>query len=124
MKRIQPRSGRERVDASEFIKAEEELHRLKEERGIKEHEGPISRIIAWYYGIKDRHEPVRVPRKRYILITALTGFAGGHLFYTHHYVKAVIYLLLCWTGFPLAMALIDILIAVPMAPDEDGCIEM
>jgi len=50
----------------------------------------------------------------------LTGWMGGHRFYTHQYKTALIYLLTCWTGFPLAMTLVDLMIVIPMQPDDNG----
>ena len=34
----------------------------------------------------------------------------------------VLYLATCWSGFSIAMTLVDAIIAVPMKPDENGLI--
>jgi TM2 domain-containing membrane protein YozV len=36
------------------------------------------------------------------------------------YVLGLLYLLLFWTGFPIAMTIIDLLIIIPLPPDENG----
>lgn len=34
----------------------------------------------------------------------------------------LLYLVTCWSGFSIAMTMIDAMIAVPMKPDENGII--
>ena len=37
-------------------------------------------------------------------------------------ILGVLYLATCWSGFSIAMTLVDAIIAVPMKPDENGLI--
>lgn len=59
-------------------------------------------------------------RKKYILFAVFTGWMGGHRFYARQYPMAILYLLFFWTGFPIAMTLIDLLIAIPKPVDAQG----
>ena len=59
-------------------------------------------------------------RKKYLLLALFTGWMGGHRFYARQWVVAVLYLALFWTGFPLAMTIIDLLAAIPKEADKNG----
>ncbi len=82
----------------------------------------LVRFIDKIFELKESRELVRVSRKKYIIISLLLGWCGGHRFYSKRYILGVIYALLFWTGLPLAMTLIDLMIAIPIPPDEDGFI--
>ena len=45
---------------------------------------------------------------------------GAHQFYAKRPILGVLYLATFWSGFSFAMTLIDVIIAVPMKPDENG----
>lgn len=47
---------------------------------------------------------------------------GAHQFYAKRPILGVLYLATCWSGFSIAMTLVDAIIAVPMKPDENGLI--
>ena len=47
---------------------------------------------------------------------------GINQFYARHWVKGLLYLAFSWTGIPIAMGLVDWMIAVPKQPDENGMI--
>ncbi len=118
------KKGQERIDIEEFVALQQELVDTREKYGIKKKEGIISRAISWYFDRKEKQVKIPVSRKKYLLLAVFTGWMGGHRFYAKHYVTAVFYLLLFWTGFPLAMTLVDLMIALPMKPDENGMIMM
>lgn len=43
-------------------------------------------------------------------------------FYAKQWKMGLLYLVTCWSGFSIAMTMIDAMIAVPMKPDENGII--
>ena len=112
------------IDVKEMIALEQELHDLKVEQGLIE-EGKMSKKISSFLEKREETKASHpVNRKKYIWLAVLTGWFGGHRFYAKRYGVAILYLLLFWTGFPLAMAIIDILVAVPKVPDENGMITL
>ena len=114
----------EDIDIKEMIALEQELHDLKVAQGI-ETEGKVSKKISRFLEKREAaKESHPVNRKKYIWLAVLTGWFGGHRFYAKRYGVALLYLLLFWTGFPLAMAIIDVLIAIPKLPDENGMITL
>ncbi len=110
------------ADISEYIALQQELSEVKKEYGIEEKEGRLSRLISSFFEKQEDRKKIRVSRKKYLWLAALTGWFGGHRFYAKHYPTAVLYLVLFWSGFPLAMTIIDLLIAIPMKEDEEGMI--
>ena len=80
------------------------------------------RFIDKLFELSSRREPVRVPRKKYLIISLLLGWCGGHRFYTKQYFLGVVYAALFWTGLPMAMTIIDLMIAIPKPQDEEGFI--
>lgn len=117
-------SKREYVDPKEMIALEEELASLKKEYGIKEKETWWMRIgdrIAQY----SRRSSRKVDRKKYIRLALCCGwFSGAHRFYAGQKWKGLLYLAFCWTGIPFAMTLIDLMIAIPIQPDDGGMITL
>lgn len=116
-KRQEKLSGRE---LSELMMLEEELRRTKKEYGIEERKSWIEKLLDLYHSVADRRGQRLVSKKKYLWLCLLTGFAGGHRFYTHQFITALIYLVTSWTGFGLAMTLLDVMAVVPMKPDGDG----
>ncbi|MDO4295983.1 MAG: TM2 domain-containing protein [bacterium] len=108
----------------EFLALENELQKTKEEYGIEDKPTKLQLVVNKVYDIIYAREKRRVVRKKYIWLALLTGWFGGHRFYTHQYKTAVLYLLLFWSGFPIAMTIVDLMIALPMKPDEEGMILM
>ena len=80
------------------------------------------RGIDYLFALKENRQPVRVKRSTYLLVALFLGWCGGHRFLSKQYVLFAIYLLLFWTGFPIAMTIIDLLIAIPLPVDEEGYI--
>ena len=107
----------------EYIAAEEELKRLRKEHGIEDpDEGKISKRITKYFDDKENREKVAVSKKKYIWLTVLTGWMGGHRFYAKRYKLGVLYLLFFWTGVPLYNCIIDLMQIIPIPADENGII--
>ena len=106
----------------ELAALEGELKDLTEQHGIEE-KGPLwQRIIQSYYDFRDAHTTLNpVKRKTYLWLCLLAG-VGINQFYARHWVKGLLYLAFSWTGIPIAMGLIDWMIAVPKQPDENGMI--
>ena len=104
----------------EYLDASMELEKLRKEHGIETEEKGISRLISRFFERRENKKKVLVNRKKYLTVMLLLGWCGGHRFMAKQYVLGVIYLLLFWSGFPLAMTIIDLLIAIPIQPDEDG----
>lgn len=104
--------------------ATEELRQLKKEHGIEDEvvglKGKAARGMTKLFGRKEGEELVAVNKKKYIWMALLLGWFGAHRFYIKHYSVGFIYLLLSWTGIGFYNAVVDILIAIPMKPDENG----
>ena len=66
----------------------------------------------------------KVDKRIYVLLTVFLGWCGAHRFLEHRWKLCVFYLLVGWTGLGLAFALVDLLIALPIAKDENGMIEI
>ena len=111
---------REEVTMEEYLAAKSELDAVREEYGIQPKEGRISRAVSNFFNKRDAKELRKVNRKKYLLLALFTGWMGGHRFYARQWVVAVLYLALFWTGFPLAMTIIDLLAAIPREADKDG----
>ncbi len=109
-------------DPRRMIELEEELIALKQKQGIEEKPKWWQRLGDWYADYTVRSK-VLVNRKKYIRLAWTCGWlCGSHRFYAHKPVLGTLYLLFFWTGAPFAMTLIDLMIALPMRPDENGMI--
>lgn len=108
----------------EYYRLQCELDELQEKYGIepedKPKEGKISKAITNFFDKRDEREKVCVSKKKYIWLAVLLGWAGGHRFYVKQNKVAWLYLLTCWGGFSVAHTLVDLLIVIPMKPDENG----
>lgn len=112
------------TDIAEYIALQQELIETRKKYGIEEKEGRLSRMISSFFERRENRQKIRILKKKYLLLAVFTGWMGGHRFYARHYPTAVLYLVLFWTGFPLAMTIIDLLSAIPMEADEEGMILM
>lgn len=108
------------ADPKRLIELEEELLAAKQASGITEKP-------SWWVSLIDRilrrvqREKVSVNRSKYIKLALTCGWlCGAHRFYTRQRVLGTLYLLFFWTGVPLAMTLIDLMIVLPMKADENG----
>lgn len=107
-------------EVEEYMALQQELSELKAQRGEQRPEGPISRAISGFFDRREAREKQLLNKKKYILLAVFTGWMGGHRFYSRQWVTAVLYLLLFWTGFPMAMTIVDLMIVIPMQANENG----
>ena len=112
----------ESVSMKEYLDASMELEKLRKENGIEVEEKGISKWITRFFNYKENRQKVALNKKKYLLVMLLLGWCGGHRFMAKQYVLGAVYLLLCWTGFSVAMTLIDLLIAIPLEADENGMV--
>lgn len=112
----------ESVSMKEYLDASMELEKLRKENGIEVEEKGISKWITRFFNYKENRQKVALNKKKYLWVMLLLGWCGGHRFMAKQYVLGVVYLLLCWTGFSVAMTLIDLLIAIPLEADENGMV--
>lgn len=85
-------------------------------------ENVLVRFIDALFEKKERRTPIRLRRKTYLLTALFLGWCGGHRFLARQYVLGVIYAALFWTGIPVAMTIIDLMIALPLPVDAEGYI--
>lgn len=90
--------------------------------GVEKKENILVRGIDFLFALKERRKPVQVQRKKYLLTALLLGWCGGHRFLSKQYVLGGLYAALFWTGIPIAMTIIDLMIALPLPQDEEGYI--
>lgn len=113
---------KERVSPGEYFALQQELEETKRQYGIIDEpkkEGRISRAISGFFDRRDAREKQLVSKKKYMLLMLL-GIVGAHRFYAKQYVAAIFYLATCWLGISIAMTIIDVLVVIPMPPDENG----
>lgn len=110
------------VNLDEYVAVQQELDELKKQYGMEpEHkEGRVSHFISSLFQRHDDREKVLVNRKKHLWLTFLLGWAGAHRFRAKQYVLGCFYLATCWTGFSIAMTIIDLVEMIPIPPDEDG----
>ena len=122
MSKKQPKKKIEDVSPEDMFLAQMELEETKRKYGVEDdpkEEGPISRVISGIFKLRDAREKQLVSKKKYMRLMLL-GMFGAHRFYAKQYITAVLYLATCWLGISLAMTLIDVLVVIPMEPDENG----
>ena len=115
------------VSMKEYLDARMELEELRKQYNIEtpeEEEGKISKAITRHFERKENRVKIKRNRKTYILVALLLGWCGGHRFYSHQWLLGVLYAGFFWTGIPLAMTLIDLMIALPLPVDGEGMIEV
>lgn len=105
---------------SDIIAAQMELDALKKEQGIVEEEKGMKKAISNFFDRKEAQSQIPLKKKTYMLLAVFLGAFGAHRFYSKQYMTAVLYLLTCWTGFSIAMTIVDLMIALPKKPDENG----
>lgn len=101
---------------------EEELYQLKKEQGLIPEKKGLSKVIQNFFDSPTKKTVVN--RKKYIKLACFLGIFGAHRFYSKHYKSAIVYLLTCWLGISFAHTIIDLIIVLPMKPDENGNIEI
>lgn len=110
-------------DIRAFVQASDELARLQEEHGIAAQRNLFERLAARYLAHPATDRSRLVDKKRYCL-ACLLGIFGVHHFYAGHWGKGLAYLLFCWTGIPMGLAVIDWMAAVPKPRDSEGRIRV
>ncbi len=104
----------------EIAMAQAELNALKEEHGLMEEEKGVKKWITNFFDKRENRERVLVNKKKYLIAMFLLGFMGIHRFWAKQYGLGLLYLLTCWTGFTVSLLVIDIMVIIPMKPDENG----
>ena len=119
---INVKDGHKRVDFAKLALLEDELHEVEEQFGQEKPLRWWQRLGDRYFQWQEERERHQVNRKTYILLTLFLGWMGIHRFYEKRWVLGLFYLALSWSGFPITLAFVDLLIALPMKADEDGYI--
>ena len=110
----------ERQLLTDIAVAQAELNALKKEYGLEKEEKGIKKAITGFFDRRDEREKVLVNKKKYIWLSVLLGWLGVHRFYSKQYVTGIFYVLTSWVGISIAMTMIDLMVIIPMQPDEDG----
>lgn len=118
-----PIQDNEQIDLDEYVALQRELDELKIQQGIKK-EGGISRLISSYFEKSENKPKVKISKKKHLWTAILLGWAGAHRFQAKQYGLGILYLLTCWSGFSMAMTIVDLLVIIPIPADEDGMIEI
>lgn len=122
MRKSQSIKVKERVDFAKMALMEDELHEVEEQYGVEKPLKLWQRLGDRYFEWRENRQLHEVNRRNYILLTIFLGWAGIHRFYEKRWMLGIFYLALCWSGFPIALAIVDLMIALPMKADESGCI--
>lgn len=118
-KEKQEKKKEERFNFAELALVEDELHELEAQQGLTK-EKWWQKLGDWYFNWKETRPRHQVNRRVYLWLTVLGGWCGLHRFYEHRWYLGAFYLALCWTGFPVALMVVDWMIAFPMKADEEG----
>ena len=65
-----------------------------------------------------------VKKGTYIALCLFLGGLGIHKFYAGKWIQGLLYLVFCWTGIPVVIALFDLVIAMFKRPNEYGQIRV
>ena len=63
---------------------------------------------------------MKISKGIYIMLCLFLGAVGVHKFYAGKWVQGLLYLTFCWTGIPVFIAFLDLLIAIFKTPDSQG----
>lgn len=118
------------VDYKEMLAMYDELGRLKEEHPdiVAEVTPRLAKRTFFEYcldlfqRIQERYHLESPVNKNIYCKLCLLGVFGVHHFYSRHWMKGLIYLLISWTGITVAFAFIDWMAAFPKQADEKGMI--
>ena len=67
---------------------------------------------------------MKVSKGIYIMLALFLGGVGIHKFYSGKWIQGLLYLVFVWTYVPVALSLIDVVIAMMTRADEYGQIEV
>lgn len=112
----------ERLNFADLALCEDELHRVETLYGKDKPPALWQRLGDWYFDWKEHRQKHLVHKRLYLILTFVLGWAGIHRFYEKRWKLGLVYLLLSFTGYPVALAVMDFLIALPMKTDEKGYI--
>lgn len=120
-----PRKEKEEKDTivGEIVKADFAMQEAMEEAGMEAKTYGIWGVI-WKISRRFEREKRQVKKETYIWLLILTGWIGGHRFYTRRYYLGALYLIFCWTFIPVMMTFIDLMEVIPIKKDENGYIMM
>lgn len=118
-KKMQNAFVEEGVNIDEYVALQRELEELQKQQGTYQEKG-LSRLISSYFERKDARDKILVSKKRLLWTALLLGWCGGHRFLLKQNILGMVYLCFCWTCFPIAMTIVDILEYIPLKPDENG----
>ena len=120
-KKMQNAFVEEGVNIDEYVALQRELEELQKQQGTYKEKG-LSRLISSYFERKDARDKILVSKKRLIWTAVLLGWCGGHRFLLKQNILGMVYLCFCWTCFPIAMTIVDILEYIPLKADENGMV--
>ena len=63
---------------------------------------------------------MKINKGIYIMLCLFLGTVGIHKFYAGKWGQGILYVALCWTGIPVALALFDLLVAIFKRSDNHG----
>lgn len=107
---------------SDMAQLEDELYAAEKAAGIQRKQPLLVRLLVKWADYKENRVRHSVKKSTYIWLTVLLGWCGMHRFYEKRWKLGLFYLLTSWTGFGIALAVVDFMIAVPIKADEDGMI--
>ena len=120
-KKMQNAFVEEGVNIDEYVALQRELEELQKQQGTYQEKG-LSRLISSYFERKDARDKILVSKKRLLWTALLLGWCGGHRFLLKQNILGMVYLCFCWTCFPIAMTIVDILEYIPLKADENGMV--
>ncbi len=110
------------VRVGDMARLEDELYAAEQSAGIQRKQPFVVRMLEKYADWKVNRPRHLVDKRVYLILAILLGWCGAHRFYEHRWKLGLFYLAVGWTGIGLAFALVDVLIALPLAKNEDGLI--
>ena len=66
----------------------------------------------------------KISKVTFLLVTFFLGGIGVHKFITGRMLQGILYLVLCWTGLPAILAIVEFIIACCRNSDANGMIEL
>lgn len=112
----------EQVNFLDMALLEDELCETEKAYGQERELKLWQRLGDRYFAWRENRQKHMVNRRWYLFLTLFLGWAGIHRFYERRWILGLCYLGLSWTGFPVMMAVVDLMIALPMRADEKGSI--
>ena len=107
-------------DLKHFVAAEAELAHLRQEHGLpQEKHGRLWHLLDRVLLHRQQRQK-RLCNKASYLKLCLLGIVGAHRFYEGRWGLGLLYLATCWSGFSVAMTIIDAMVVIPMKGDEQG----